>query len=80
MVVLHAVYGATPHMGDVCARWAAAGYVALAPALFDRLGPDLVYPYTQAADGVKRYAALSEAQIFADIQACVDAAGPAERR
>ena len=28
IVVLHAVYGATPHMGDVCVRWAAAGYHA----------------------------------------------------
>jgi carboxymethylenebutenolidase len=77
VVVLHAVYGATAHMGDVCARWAAAGYVAVAPALFDRLGPDIVYPYDQAAEGVKRYAALTQAQIFADIQASVAAAGAA---
>ncbi len=76
VVVLHAVYGATAHMGDVCSRWAAAGYRAVAPALFDRLGPDLVFPYTQAAEGVKRYAALTEAQIFADIQAAAVTANP----
>ena len=76
VVVLHAVYGAAAHMGEVCARWAAAGYRALAPALFDRLGPGLVFPYSQAAEGVKRYASLSEAQIFADIAAAAKAANP----
>ena len=76
VVVLHAVYGATGHMGDVCARWAAAGYRAVAPALFDRLGESLVFPYSQAAEGVTRYGALTEAQIFADIQAAAGAANP----
>lgn len=81
VVTLHAVYGATTHMGDVCARWAAAGYRAVAPALFDRLEPGLVFPYTQAAEGVKRYAALTEEQIFSDIRAATQTAanpsGPA---
>ena len=76
VVVLHAVYGSTAHMGDVCSRWAQAGYRAVAPALFDRLGPDQVFPYSQAAEGVKRYAALTDAQVFADIQAAAVAANP----
>jgi carboxymethylenebutenolidase len=79
IVVLHAVYGATTHMGDVCARWAAAGYTAIAPALFDRLGPDRVYPYDQPASGTRSYEALTEAQIFADVGAAAAAAGPAGR-
>lgn len=77
VVVLHAVYGATTHMGDVCARWAAAGYRALAPALFDRLGHDIVHPYDRPNDGIKSYDALTDTQIHADIQAAVAAAGPA---
>jgi carboxymethylenebutenolidase len=76
IVVLHAVYGATRHMGDVCARWAAAGYRAIAPALFDRLGHDIVHPYDRANDGIQNYAALTESQVFADIQAAAAAAGP----
>lgn len=81
IVVLHAVFGLTPHMGGVCARWADAGYSAIAPALFDRHTRDLVHPYTQdgVAAGSKSYAELSEAQIMADIQACAAAAGPAAR-
>ena len=81
VVVLHAVYGLTPHMGDVCDRWGGAGYAAIAPALFDRVGKDLVHPYTR--DGVeagrKCFAALGEAQILADVAACAAAlrdAGP----
>jgi carboxymethylenebutenolidase len=76
VVVLHAVYGATPHMGDVCAKWAQAGYRAVAPALFDRLEQGLVFPYSAPAEGGKRYAALSEDQIFADIRAAAAKANP----
>jgi len=76
VVVLHAVYGATLHMGDVCARWAAAGYRALAPALFDRLGRDIVHPYDRPNDGIQSYDALTDTQIYADIHAAVAAAGP----
>jgi carboxymethylenebutenolidase len=75
VVVLHAVYGLTAHMGAVCDRWAEAGYAAIAPALFDRVGTDLVHPYTR--DGVeagrKCFAALGEQQILADIAACAAA-------
>ena len=76
IVVLHAVYGATTHMGDVCVRWASHGYRAVAPTLFDRLGTDLVFPYSKPVEGVKAYAALNEAQIFADIQCAATAASP----
>ena len=76
IVVLHAVYGATKHMGDVCARWAAAGYTALAPALFDRIAPNRIHPYDKPSDGTADYNTLTEAQIFADIQAAAKAAGP----
>ena len=76
VVVLHAVYGVTPHISEVCSHWANAGYRAVAPALFDRLGPDQVFPYTQAAEGVKRYEKLTEAQVFADIQSAAAAVNP----
>ena len=33
IVILHAVYGLTDHMGDVCDAFAAPGYAAIAPAL-----------------------------------------------
>ena len=77
IVILHAVFGLTAHMGDVCARWADAGYTAIAPAVFDRIKRDIVHPYT--VDGVnagaQSYADVGETKILADIQAAVAAAG-----
>lgn len=77
IVILHAVYGLTSNMGDVCARWAQAGYTAIAPALFDRIKPNTVHPYTREGvlAGTDGYNTLTEAQIFADIMACVASAG-----
>jgi carboxymethylenebutenolidase len=75
VVVLHAVYGLTDHMADVCRRWAEAGYTAVAPALFDRLGSNIVHPYDRPGDGAKCYNALSEEQIMADIEAASNATG-----
>jgi len=77
VVVLHPVYGLTSHMGEVCDRWAASGYVAVAPALFDRIGKGLTHPY--GPDGVEAgsasYAALEEADVLMDVAACMDAVG-----
>ena len=76
IVVLHAVFGATAHMGDVCARWAQAGYTAVAPALYDRVSPnENVVAYDKLPDGVKKSSALTEAQLFADVEAAAKAAG-----
>jgi carboxymethylenebutenolidase len=81
IVVLHAVYGLTNHMGDVCARWAQTGYLAIAPALFDRRDRAAVLPYT--ADGVvagsRFFASLTREEIFQDIETCARAAGPPDR-
>ena len=75
IVILHAVYGLTNHMGDVCDQFAAEGCAAIAPALYDRIGPGIVHPYT--ADGVAAgrgsYGALSAEQILADVAAAADA-------
>jgi carboxymethylenebutenolidase len=45
IVVIHEIYGVTPHIRDVADRLAAAGYMAVAPAFFDHLesGVELAY-------------------------------------
>lgn len=75
VIVLHAVYGLTSHIGDVCDRWAAAGFRAIAPALFDRVGQNTVHPYGRAGAeaGTGSYGQLWREQILADITACHDA-------
>ena len=81
IVIVHAVYGLTSHIGDVCAMFAADGYAAIAPALYDRIGTGMVHPYD--AGGVEAgratYGKLTEAGILADIAACVAALRPAGR-
>jgi carboxymethylenebutenolidase len=71
VVVLHAVFGLTSHMGDVCDSWADEGFAAIAPSLFDRDKPGLVHPYSH--DGVeagsRNYAAIADDRILADIEA-----------
>jgi carboxymethylenebutenolidase len=77
IVILHAVWGLTDHIGDVCSQWANAGYAAIAPALFDRVGSGLLHAYGRpgATAGSANYASLSEQDVFADVQTAADALG-----
>jgi carboxymethylenebutenolidase len=52
LVVLQEIFGVTPHIRFVCDRYASHGYRALAPALYDRLGRDIVMDYSKEG-GVK---------------------------
>jgi carboxymethylenebutenolidase len=78
IVLLHAIYGLTGHMGDVCDRFAGAGFAAIAPALYDRGGKDRVFGYDPAGQqaGREAYRALTGTGILADIAACADALRP----
>jgi carboxymethylenebutenolidase len=77
IVVLQAIYGLTSHLGDVCDMFAAAGYAAIAPALYDRTGKNLVFGYL--GDGrdaaFAQRASLGEETVRADVAACAAALG-----
>ena len=81
IVVLHAVYGLTDHMGDVCQAFADNGFAAIAPALYDRIETNIVHPYSR--DGVEAgkvsYAALRRQAFVADLDACESALREAGR-
>jgi carboxymethylenebutenolidase len=47
MVVLQEIFGVNHHMRTVADRFAAAGYLAIAPALFDRVEPNIELGYQQ---------------------------------
>jgi len=74
LVVIQEIFGVNGHIRDVCDRFAADGYTALAPAMFDRMAPGIEYDYD--ADGVAAGRALKERtqwpQVAADIAAARD--------
>lgn len=48
LVVIQEIFGVNKHIREVCDGLAADGYVALAPALFDRVEPNFQTGYDQA--------------------------------
>ena len=74
VVVVQEIFGVNSHIRSVVDRFAALGYVAIAPALFDRLEPGFETGYT-AADMPRAMQALQtvdKEKALLDIAAAVD--------
>ncbi len=52
LVIIQEIFGVNPHIQKVCDGFAADGYVALAPAVFDRVERGIMLGYTQ--DDIER--------------------------
>jgi carboxymethylenebutenolidase len=78
VVVIQEIFGVTPHIKERCATFAAAGYEALAPSMFDRI--ERGFEVKLDADGFNRGRAAVAAspwdQVAADVQAAIDALAP----
>ncbi len=48
LVVIQEIFGVNHHMRSLCDKFAASGYLAVAPALFDRAERGIEYGYQQA--------------------------------
>jgi carboxymethylenebutenolidase len=74
IIVLQEIFGVNPHIRAVTERIAKLGYVAIAPALFERVAPGLELGYTSADVELGRsYAEKTTAsQLLADIQTAID--------
>ena len=44
IVIMHEAFGMNDHIRDMCERYAAEGYLALAPALYDRVDKGVEVP------------------------------------
>ena len=82
IVVLQEIFGVNSHIRGVADRYAAAGYLAIAPSTFDRVEPGVQLGYTP--EDMKRGSALKAAVealpapgVLRDIQAAVDFAASA---
>ena len=77
VVVLQEIFGVNSHIGAVADGYAKAGYLAIAPATFDRIERDVQLGYTpdDIARGSRLKAAveaLAPPGVLRDIQAAVD--------
>jgi carboxymethylenebutenolidase len=73
VVVLQEVFGLNRHIRSVANDFAAEGYLAIAPALFDRVrrGIELGYGPDDVRQGVGYMLQVSEQQLLADIAASI---------
>jgi carboxymethylenebutenolidase len=79
IVIVQEIFGVNGHMRRVADGFAAAGYLALSPALFDRTkrGVELGYDQPAIAAGRKLRDAVGDDGPLADIQATIDLAAKA---
>jgi len=82
VVVLQEIFGVNSHIRSVADGYAAEGYLAVAPATFSRVRPDVELGYTGAdmAAGIELKAAveaLPAPGVLHDIQAAIDYAAQA---
>ncbi len=78
LVVIQEIFGVNVHIREVCDGYAADGFVAIAPALFDRLERGVELGYDQAAMGQGIELAmqkLDQEKALLDLQAAIDEAG-----
>jgi carboxymethylenebutenolidase len=74
VVVLQEIFGVNVHIREVTERIAKQGYVAIAPALFQRQAPNFETGYTpQDMEIGRSYAMQTQAtELLSDIQAAID--------
>lgn len=77
IVVIQEIFGVNTHIREVADGYAAAGYAAIAPQIFDRVAPDVELGYTDQAEfdkGLKlAFEGLQMENTLKDLQAAVDA-------
>jgi carboxymethylenebutenolidase len=73
IVVVQEIFGVNHHIRAVTAQYAAAGYLAVAPALFDRVERHADVPYADVARGRAIREQLKTEQALLDLKAAIDA-------
>jgi carboxymethylenebutenolidase len=77
VVVVQEIFGVTDHIEDMANQFAAAGYEAIAPALFARIDPAFQAGLDEEgfAKGRAAVQATPFDQVVGDVQACLDQLG-----
>jgi carboxymethylenebutenolidase len=74
VVVVQEVFGVTDHVKRVADQYAAGGYKAVAPAMFDRIERNLTVPYTDVQKGLGYMRQLQWPNTLADVEAAANEA------
>jgi carboxymethylenebutenolidase len=69
LVVIQEIFGVTEQMKRCTDHWAAAGYLAILPAMFDRKERGLQLGYGDVQKGATLATAIPETQVTADVAA-----------
>lgn len=72
VVVIQEIFGVTSHIRAVADQYAAAGFLAIAPALFDRVERDVDVPYTDVQKAFSYMQAVKTDHAMMDVQAAID--------
>ena len=72
MVIVQEIFGITRHIRAVVDQYAEAGYLSIAPAVFDRVERNVEVPYTDGAKGFGYVKRLKIDQVFLDLAAAVE--------
>jgi len=74
IVVLQEIFGVNAHIRAVTEQYAAAGFLAIAPALFDRIGRNIELGYgpKDMEQGTGYRLQLDEAKVLLDISAAIN--------
>jgi carboxymethylenebutenolidase len=71
LVVIQEIFGVTRHIRAVADQYATAGYIAVAPALFDRAERNVDVPYTDLQRAVGYVNAMVIDTVMLDVEAAV---------
>ena len=76
VVLIQEIFGVNQHIRNLCDTYAGAGYVVIAPALFDRVEPGIEVGYGETDFNIGRETRgkLENDGILADVQAAIDEA------
>ena len=74
IVIIQEIFGLTEQMKRVGDRYAAAGYLAIVPAMFDRVERDVALKYAEVQKGFGIVQSLNPQNTLADLDAAREAA------
>lgn len=72
IIIIQEAFGLNDHIKGVADSYAAQGYAVVAPALFDRIEPDLYFSYEDVGAAVKALRSVKNSLSLKDVGAALD--------